>query len=92
MTFNNDVNQWTAIMNGLAPLQGIGCLSTLNYSYTNPISGTVVSTNSTTPGVHNVPDGNVFEMGLQKSHIPLLLIIMVMVLLRPMNRRHSLLI
>lgn len=63
LTFNNDVNTCTRSVNGLAPTQGLGCLTTLNYKYTNPVSNTVVETNDTAPGVHNIPDGHVFEKG-----------------------------
>jgi hypothetical protein len=63
LTFSNDVSTCTKIVNGLAPTQGLGCLTTLNYRYTNPVSNTVVETNSTIPGVHNLPNGNFFEKG-----------------------------
>jgi hypothetical protein len=62
-TVGTDVDQCSAIVNGLAPYQGIGCASILNYEYINPISGNTVSTNSTIPGTHNVPDGAAFELG-----------------------------
>jgi hypothetical protein len=63
LTFHNDVNSCTRTINGLAPTQGLGCLTTLNYRYTQPISNTVVETNSTSPGIHNIPNGHTFEKG-----------------------------
>lgn len=63
ITFSASIDECDAPVNGLAPYQGMGCASIINYSYINPVSGTPVSTNSTTKGVHNVPDGNVFELG-----------------------------
>ena len=63
MVFSNDIGTCTAVINGLAPTQGLGCLTTLNYNYINPVSMTLVETNSTQPGVHNIPDGNTFELG-----------------------------
>lgn len=64
MTFFTDVDQCTAVVNGLAPLRGLGgCTSILNYSYTTPVTGVLVETTSMVPGVINVPDGVRFELG-----------------------------
>lgn len=63
ITVSADAGLCTSNVNGLAPYQGLGCASIINYSLTNPISGTVVSTNSTTIGTHNIPDGHTFELG-----------------------------
>jgi len=63
ITISNAVDLCGANVNGLAPYQGIGCASIINYSYTTPITNTVVSTNSTIKGTHNVPDGQLFEVG-----------------------------
>jgi len=63
MTFKTDAGVCDRVVNGLAAIRGIGCHTTINYSYTNPVSGNVVSTNDTDIGVHNFPDGNIFEKG-----------------------------
>ena len=57
------IDECSATVHGLAPYQGIGCASIINYSYVKPISGTLVSTSSTTIGTHNIPDGHSFELG-----------------------------
>ncbi len=63
ITVANDFDKCTTVLNGLAPYQGIGCSSIINYRFTNPVSGTVVETTSTTIGTHNIPDGYAFELG-----------------------------
>jgi subtilisin-like proprotein convertase family protein len=63
ITVRADVGKCTARVNGLAPYQGVGCASIINYSYTKPVSNTVVATNSTVKGTHNIPDGHEFELG-----------------------------
>lgn len=63
ITVSNDFDKCTTTLNGLAPYQGIGCSSIINYSFTNPVSGTLVATNSTIIGTHNIPDGYAFELG-----------------------------
>jgi len=64
ITLNTDVDQCTAFINGLSPIQGLGaCNSILNYTYTDPISGTIHTTTSTTPGTINIPSGY-FELGV----------------------------
>ena len=64
LTLYTDVGLCTANVNGLAPYQGLGCSSIINYSYTTPVTSTVVQTNSTTTGTHNIPDGATFELGI----------------------------
>lgn len=59
-----DVDGCTKVVNGLAPYQGMGCASILNYRLVNPVSGNVLETNSTNEGEHNVPDGHPFEFGV----------------------------
>jgi hypothetical protein len=64
ITISTDVGQCTAFVNGLAPYRGLGgCSSILNYSFTDPVSGTINETDSTIPGSINVPDGHRFELG-----------------------------
>ncbi|MCZ2101318.1 MAG: HYR domain-containing protein, partial [Chitinophagales bacterium] len=63
LTISTDVDLCSAVVTGLAPYQGIGCSSIINYRFTNPVSGTVVETNDTGIGIHNVPDGYAFELG-----------------------------
>jgi len=63
LTFANDINSCTRVVNGLSPSQGLGCLTTLNYRYISPVSQTLRETNSTIPGDHNIPDGHIFEKG-----------------------------
>jgi subtilisin-like proprotein convertase family protein len=64
ITISTTQDLCTAEANGLAPYQGIGCSSIINYRYTNPVSMTTVETNSTMQGEHNIPDGQVFELGV----------------------------
>ena len=64
LTVSADIDKCTAVVNGLAPYQGLGCSSIINYSFTNPVSGTLVQTNSTIIGTHNIPDGYAFELGI----------------------------
>lgn len=63
LTISTDVDLCSRVVNGLAPYQGIGCSSIINYRFTNPVSGTVVETNDTDIGTHNIPDGYAFELG-----------------------------
>ena len=63
MTFRTDAGTCDRVVNGLAAIRGIGCHTTINYSYTNPVSGDIVSTDDTEIGIHNFPDGNIFEKG-----------------------------
>lgn len=64
ITLNTDAGECTAFVNGLMPLRGLGgCYSILNYSFTDPVSGTINSTSSTTPGTINTPSGHHFELG-----------------------------
>ncbi|MBK8624564.1 MAG: hypothetical protein IPN86_02975 [Saprospiraceae bacterium] len=64
LTVNTNVGQCTAFLNGLAPYRGLGgCSSILNYSYTDPVSGTINETTDTDPGSINIPDGHRFELG-----------------------------
>lgn len=73
MTFFTDVDQCTAVVNGLAPLRGLGgCVSILNYSYTTPVTNVLVQTTSTVPGTINVPDGMRFELGTTRITYTLL--------------------
>ncbi|MBK9744746.1 MAG: hypothetical protein IPO94_18200 [Saprospiraceae bacterium] len=58
-----DIDVCTRVVNGLAPYQGLGCASIINYSFTSPVTNTVFETNSTTIGTHNIPDGIEFELG-----------------------------
>jgi subtilisin-like proprotein convertase family protein len=64
ITVPTDVDECTAVVTGLSPLQGIGCVSIINYSLTNPVSGTIIETNSTGIGENNSPDGYAFELGV----------------------------
>ena len=64
ITVSTDADECIAVVTGLAPLQGIGCISTINYSLTNPISQTTIQTMSTAPGENNNPDGHKFELGV----------------------------
>ena len=63
VTIPTELDGCTAVVNGLAPYQGIGCASIINYAYTTPVTSTVVSTSSTLIGTHNIPDGHIFELG-----------------------------
>lgn len=72
ITVYTDVDQCTAFLNGLSPIQGLGaCNSILNYSYIDPVSGIVHTTNSTTPGTINIPFGH-FELGVTRITYTLL--------------------
>ncbi len=63
ITLSTDQDVCVTILNGLAPYQGVGCSSIINYSFTSPVSNTVFSTSSTIKGTHNIPDGLAFELG-----------------------------
>ena len=63
LTVSTEIDVCTSTLEGLSPYRGMGCSSIINYSFTNPISGTVVSTSSILKGEHNVPDGYAFELG-----------------------------
>jgi subtilisin-like proprotein convertase family protein len=63
LTVSSNQDLCTRVMNGLAPYQGLGCASIINYSFTSPVTNTVFQTNATTIGTHNIPDGIEFELG-----------------------------
>ncbi len=74
LTINTDVDVCNTTINGLAPYQGLGgCYSILNYSFTDPVSGTINTTTSTTKGTINIPDGHVFELGVTEITYTLLI-------------------
>jgi len=65
MTLINDVDQCTAVVTGLTPLQGIGCNTIINYEIVFPASSGLptVTTNSAVVGTHNDPSGTTFPLG-----------------------------
>ncbi|HMR88442.1 MAG TPA: HYR domain-containing protein [Saprospiraceae bacterium] len=64
LTVSTNQDVCSRVINGLAPYQGLGCASIINYSFTSPVTNTVFETNSTTIGTHNIPDGIAFELGV----------------------------
>ncbi len=64
LTVSTNQDVCSRILNGLAPYQGLGCASIINYSFTSPVTNTVFETNATTIGTHNIPDGIAFELGV----------------------------